>query len=163
MRVIGYQPRDLIGECRRTFRRFHLRGTPTTPSRPAERRGRPNDFGRQLRNGCRTVGWNSTRRRRGSSIAKMIRGREAIALKSPIFSAMNSGPESRSIATARSSPNSVPQSQPKLLGRCGRPSGADDCDTAVTSPLKDLSRLYNPIIRGWSQYYGRYSLKGFTG
>ena len=71
-------------------------------------------FGRQLRSGCWTVDWNSIRRRRGSSIARMICGREGTPMRSSIFLGTNSVRGNRSIATEKSLPISVPRSRPKL-------------------------------------------------
>ena len=97
---------------RRTIRVFHSRGTPMMSSCTVKRNGRPRRFGRQLRSGCWTVDWNSIRRRRGSSIARMICGREGTPMRSSIFLGTNSVRGSRSIATEKSSPISVPRSRP---------------------------------------------------
>ena len=125
-----------------------------------EQNGRPRRFGRQLRSGCWTVDWNSIRRRRGSSIARMICGREGTPMRSSIFLGTNSVRGSRSIANGKVFTNFSPAVSTKAaksmraiirnwrLRQCSHQS------------LEDLSRLYNPILRGWFQYYGRYYRTG---
>ncbi len=83
-------------------------------------------------------------------------GREDIPMRSSIFLATNFVRGSRSIAKEKSSPISVPQSRPKRPSRCGRPIRNWRLRQCSHQSLEDLSRLYNPIIRGWIQYYGRY-------
>jgi len=112
------------------------RGTPMMPSCIAEQRSKHRSYGRQLRGGCWTVGWNSIRRRRGSSIARMSCEREDTPMRSSIFLAMNSVQGSRSIAAEKSSPISVQRSRPKQPRRCGRPFGTGVCVNAATGLWK---------------------------
>jgi RNA-directed DNA polymerase len=76
--------------------------------------------------------WNSIRRRRGSSIARMIRGREDTPMRGSIFLAMNFVQENRSIAKGRSSPISVPQSRPKPQRPSETRCEAGGCNTVAT-------------------------------
>ena len=87
-------------------------------------------------------------------------GREDTPMRSSIFLAMNSVQGSRSIATEKSSPISVPRSRPKLPRRCGQPSGTGGCGTAVISLWKICPASTIRFIRGWFQYYGRYYRTG---
>ena len=98
-------------------------GTPMMSSSAVERNGRLRRFGRQLRSGCWTVDWNSIRRRRRSSIARMICGREGTPDEKLRFSWVRIPSRgSRSIAKEKSLPISVPRSRPKLPSRCGQSS-----------------------------------------
>ena len=104
------------------------------------------------------VDWNSIRRRRGSSIARMrfAKGKNT-PMRSSIFLASNSDQGSRSITQRKS----LRQFQSSGLDQsshvdAGDRSGTGVCVNAAHQSLEDLSRLYNPIIRGWFQYHGRY-------
>ena len=67
-------------------------GTPMMSSHTAERRRKPRKCGRSSLHDCRAVDWNSIRRRRKSSIARMILGRRLTQTKSLIFWATRFGP-----------------------------------------------------------------------
>ena len=74
-------------------------------------------------------------------------------MRSSIFLRSNSVRGSRSIATEKSSPISVPRSRPKLPSRCGQSSATGACGNAVVSfgrsfpPLQSDSPGLVPILR----------------
>jgi hypothetical protein len=105
---VGPSPTD---GWRRTILRCHLSDTPMMSSRTAGQRSKPRKSGRPSRSVYGPADWNSIRRRRKSSIARMIFGRERTRTRSLIFLATRFSPEDQRIARGSSSLISVRGSQ----------------------------------------------------
>ena len=105
---------------------------------------------------CRTVDWNSIRRRRRSSIARMICGREDIPEREVRFSWLHVSAEE----IEESQGKVLHQFQSGSFNKAAKAIRADirswNLHQRSDKSIEDLSRMFNPIIRGWLQYYGRY-------
>ena len=128
------------------------------PSCIAERKGKPRRFGKPSRSACRAADWSSIRRRRRSSIARMISGGEHTRTRSSIFWAIRFGRGDRRIARGSSSSISVRQSRTRRRRRSGSTFEAGICLCAVINRSK--------ICRGCSirlSEAGFNTTGGFTG
>jgi hypothetical protein len=86
----------------------------------------------------------------------MISGEGLIQTKSLIFSAILFGREDRRNREGKHFINFSPAISDKAVKAIGAEIRGWDLPERSDKQIEDLSRMFNPVIRGWLQYYGRY-------
>ena len=128
---------------------------PTTSSATAKPKRQAKWLKDALDGGSQGASWPFIRRRQRSSTARMMTGREATPTRSSTSSGTPSGPEGegrRGQVLRQLLPGGEQQ------GGQGDAPGHEAMGTAPPQrqALEDLARMFNPVLRGWINYYGSY-------
>ena len=126
------------------------------PSCIAERRRKPRKFGQRLPSVCGSAGWSFIRRRRRLSIARMMTGEGPIRHEKFDFLGYTFRPRRSKNRNGKFFINFSPAVSDKAVKAIRAEIRSWNLHLRSDKSIEDLSRMFNPIIRGWLQYYGRF-------